>query len=143
MEASCDIRGQSKEMFADFFSPALAEVRLDERPLEGRRRHEVRGRVRGHLSHGGLLCRSPLGWNRSGIYWATLPGHSFFNGLTPASFSSSFLSTVQKLVVSWIRTWIIKVEGEDADHSTTTTALPGHSLVDLAGIDNKRVGYNS
>ena len=48
----------------------------------------------------------------------------FFNGLSPASVSLIFLATVEyiKSVANGIWTRIVRIEGKDADHFTTTTA---------------------
>ena len=45
----------------------------------------------------------------------------YLNGPTPANINY-FLTTVQN-AVSWIRTQIVGVEGMNADHYTTTTAI--------------------
>ena len=51
--------------------------------------------------------------------WA-FPG-LFFKMGQPRPRFNLLLSSVQNLGASWIRTQIVGVEGEDADHSTTTT----------------------
>ena len=56
-------------------------------------------------------------------------------GPSPASFFVHFCAIIQIKIVdfSWIRTWIVRVEGEHADHLTATTKALKSSSDDVLG----------